>query len=387
VNHVLSFCRYIQSLPDTSERLPSTLNVLEPLVHGLWNGLRPDDASGSTGRMGKHLLSDSRSVLKPSVYPRLVNFKQVSEMTSVLLRALFHIGNATAGLEAGNAIGVLEDFLHALAEKMTSKDESVLGKSRSGLEDRVLTWFSSATALTILTACHEHVLNCPIALQSSSQVSRLVSAFRRLASEQVISNLEAVNSNPSPVSSPTSTSDRDGDINIRLDESMGPGSAPYVRSHRRRSSAFPLHFYEQIAILRRFSGMDLVLLVLDMQGAIMCQSLAPIPRSPANESPVVKGEQRDEHFASNASWHSLNHTPVQEVAASLKLGRSAEGHVALQDVASAAVKWWEEIMHGSGIGLGVGIARRFGERGQGSFGGGLDYGENAVMIAILVSAL
>lgn len=43
-------------------------------------------------------------------------------------------------------------------------------------------------------------------------------------------------------------------------------------------------------------------------------------------------------------------------------------------------------MHGSGIGLGVGIARRFVERGQGSFGGGLDYGENAVMIAILVSA-
>jgi hypothetical protein len=129
VNHVLSFCRYIQSLPDTSERLPSTLNVLEPLVHGLWNGLRPDDASGSTGRMGKHLLSDSRSVLKPSVYPRLVNFKQVSEMTSVLLRGLFHIGNATAGSEAGNSIRVLEDFIHALAEKMTSKDESVLGKS------------------------------------------------------------------------------------------------------------------------------------------------------------------------------------------------------------------------------------------------------------------
>jgi hypothetical protein len=133
--------------------------------------------------------------------------------------------------------------------------------------------------------------------------------------------------------------------------------------------------------------MDLVLLVLDMQGSIMCQSLAPVPRSPVHDSPAVKGEQRDEHFASNASWHSLNHTPVQEVAASLKLGRSAEGHVALQDVASAAVKWWEEIMHGSGIGLGVGIARRFGERGQGSFGGGLDYGENAVMIAILVSAL
>lgn len=68
VNHVLSFCRYIQSLPDTSERLPSTLNVLEPLVHGLWSGLRPDDASGSTGRMGKHLVRESGFMLKLSVY-------------------------------------------------------------------------------------------------------------------------------------------------------------------------------------------------------------------------------------------------------------------------------------------------------------------------------
>lgn len=60
-------------------------------------------------------------------------------MTSVLLQALFHIGNATAGLEPGNAIGVLEDFLHALAEKMTSKDESVLGKSCQRSKDRMLT--------------------------------------------------------------------------------------------------------------------------------------------------------------------------------------------------------------------------------------------------------
>lgn len=170
-----------------------------------------------------------------------------------------------------------------------------------------------------------------------------------------------------------------------MESELGADGGPqYMKSHRRWSSAFPSHLHEQIAILRRFSGMDLVLLALDMQGAILCQSLAPVQRTETFDPSLAKADQQEEHFASNVSWHHLNHGPVQEVAAHLKLGRSTEGHVVLQDVASAAVKWWEEIMHGNGIGLGVGIARRFGERGQGSFGGGLDYGENAVMIAILV---
>lgn len=51
-------------------------------------------------------------------------------MTSVLLQALFHIGNATPDV-SGNTIDVLEDFFQALAENLTSKDESVLGKYRS----------------------------------------------------------------------------------------------------------------------------------------------------------------------------------------------------------------------------------------------------------------
>ena len=157
------------------------------------------------------------------------------------------------------------------------------------------------------------------------------------------------------------------------------------RSRRQRPSAFPSHLQEQIAILRKFSGMDLALLVLDMQGSILCQSLAPVRWMDKYNSSVAKVDQREEHFASNASWYKLNQNPVQEVTVHLKLGRGTEGHIVLQDVASAAVTWWEEIMQGNGIGLGIGIARRFGERGQGSFGAGLDYGENAVMIAILVS--
>lgn len=54
VNHVLSYCRYVQSLPVSSERLPATLDTLKPLVQGLWSGMRPNEASGSLGRMGKH---------------------------------------------------------------------------------------------------------------------------------------------------------------------------------------------------------------------------------------------------------------------------------------------------------------------------------------------
>ena len=56
-----------------------------------------------------------------------VDFKQVTEMTSVLLQALFHIGNASPD-EVENVIGVLEGFLRALAANLTSMDESVLGE-------------------------------------------------------------------------------------------------------------------------------------------------------------------------------------------------------------------------------------------------------------------
>ncbi|KAJ9110206.1 hypothetical protein QFC20_003058 [Naganishia adeliensis] len=348
VNHVLSYCRYVQSLPVSSERLPSTLDTLKPLVQGLWSGMRPNEASGSSGRM--------------------VNFKQVSEMTSVILQALFHIGESPS-CPSGEIVGVFEEFLLVLADKMTNRDESVL-----------------ATALTILTSCHEHMLTYPIELDSSSQVSCILAALRLLASEQVIETLDAVNSNPSPVSSPASTSDKDGDIRIRLDDSVGgqaDATPQYAHVQRRRSSIYPPHLYEQIAILRRFSGMDLVLLVLDMQGSVLCQSLAPVQMPDSQPSSFARGDRKDEHFASNASWLSLNQVPVHGTTGDLKLGRSEEGHVVLQDIASAAVKWWDEIMHGSGIGLGVGVARRFADRGQGAFGGGLDYGENAAMIAIL----
>lgn len=235
------------------------------------------------------------------------------------------------------------------------------------------------------------MLSYPIDLDSSSQVSRILSALRLLASEQVINTLDAVNSNPSPISSPASTSDKDGDINVRLDDSVGghardaDATPQYSQVHRRRSSVYPSHLYEQIAILRKFSGMDLVLLVLDMQGSVLCQSLAPVRMPDAQLSSFARGDRTDEHFASNSSWLALNQVPVEAATGHLKLGRSEEGHVVLQDIASAAVKWWDEIMHGSGIGLGVGVARRFADRGEGGFGGGLDYGENAAMIAILAS--
>lgn len=235
------------------------------------------------------------------------------------------------------------------------------------------------------------MLTYPIELDSSSQVSCVLSALRLLASEQVINTLDIVNSNPSPVSSPASTSDKDGDIRVRQDGSeRGPAqeadaATRYAQIQRRRSSVYPPHLYEQIAILRRFSGMDLVLLVLDMQGSVLCQSLAPVEMPDSQPASFARGDRRDEHFASNASWLSLNQVPADGTIGHLKLGRSEEGHVVLQDIASAAVKWWDEIMHGSGIGLGVGVARRFADRGQGAFGGGLDYGENAAMIAILVS--
>jgi hypothetical protein len=48
-------------------------------------------------------------------------------MTSVILRALFHIGESPS-CPYGEIVGVFEGFLFALAEKMTSREESVLGK-------------------------------------------------------------------------------------------------------------------------------------------------------------------------------------------------------------------------------------------------------------------
>lgn len=310
-------------------------------------------------------------------------------MTSAILQALFHIGESPS-CPSGEIVGVFEEFLLVLADKMTNRDESVLGESmkeEAACSSLIVFCRRTATALTILTSCHEHMLTYPIELDSSIQVSCILAALRLLASEQVIETLDAVNSNPSPLSSPASTSDKDGDIRIRLDDSVGgqaDATPQYAHVQRRRSSIYPPHLYEQIAILRRFSGMDLVLLVLDMQGSVLCQSLAPVQMPDSQPSSFARGDRKDEHFASNASWLSLNQVPVHGTTGDLKLGRSEEGHVVLQDIASAAVKWWDEIMHGSGIGLGVGVARRFADRGQGAFGGGLDYGENAAMIAILV---
>ncbi|KAJ9109753.1 hypothetical protein QFC19_001983 [Naganishia cerealis] len=218
------------SLPGSSDQLPACLAMLQTLLHGLWNGMRPGDASGSTGKM--------------------VDFKRVSELTSVMLRAIFHIGSAPL-LQTSDIIVVFVDFLKVLAEKMDSKDETTL--------------------------------------------------------------------------------------------------------------------------------------VLDMQGAILCQSLAPVEPRNTYDTSFSKGDNKEEHYASNSSWSTLNRVPVQDAPSFMRLGESEENCDVLELVASAAVQWWEEIMHGSGIGLGVGIARRFLERGQsGINGGGLDYGENATMIAILV---
>jgi hypothetical protein len=266
-------------------------------------------------------------------------------------------------------------------------------QSRPSRQDILLTYLSvTATALTILSATHEHLLTHPIAPLSHGQLAGILSAVQQLASHQVISNLETVNSNPSPISSPASTSDKDGAIRNRSEDfhtEPGAGIQSTGNDHeyrpRRISSVRPTYMYEQIAILRRFSGMDLALLVLDMQGAILSQSLAPVEPRTTYDTSYNKGDYKEEHYASNASWSTLTRISVQEVPSFTRLGESEEHCAALEVVASAAVQWWEEIMHGSGIGLGVGIARRFVDRGQsGINGGGLDYGENAVTIAILV---
>ncbi|KAJ9125427.1 hypothetical protein QFC22_000388 [Naganishia vaughanmartiniae] len=382
VNHVLSYCRYVQSLPYSSEHLQACLETLQPLLQGLWNGMRPENASGSAGKM---------EVLTSCCWFS-VDFKRVSELTSVMLRALFHIGSSSA-VQFGDIVIVFANFLRLLAEKLESRDESTLGLLNQFILEKYLAhlYYVTATALTILTASHEHLLTYPVTPLSPGQLAMILSAVQRLASPQVISNLETVNSNPSPVSSPASTSDKDGAIRNRSEDfHSGPGTGFQSTDNedtyrpRRISSVRPAYMYEQIAILRRFSGMDLALLVLDMQGAILCQSLAPVEPRVTYDTSFSKGDYKEEHYASNTSWSTLNRIAVQEVPLSTRLGESEEHCGVLEVVASAAVQWWEEIMHGSGIGLGVGIARRFVDRGQsGINGGGSDYGENAVMIAIL----
>lgn len=50
-------------------------------------------------------------------------------MTAVILQALFHIDESPF-CPSGEVAGVFEGFLLALAEKLTSRNESVLGKSK-----------------------------------------------------------------------------------------------------------------------------------------------------------------------------------------------------------------------------------------------------------------
>jgi hypothetical protein len=131
--------------------------------------------------------------------------------------------------------------------------------------------------------------------------------------------------------------------------------------------------------------MRLVVLVLDIQGVILSAMLVT--------GAVYEGCQEDGaevNHASSVPWHTLmsERLPTNGDVTINRLGASESGRPILEMLSSRALRWWDEVMHGSdavdkdsrGIGLGVGV---MGRGHMSPLGSVADQGEYAVIVATL----
>jgi hypothetical protein len=148
-----------------------------------------------------------------------------------------------------------------------------------------------------------------------------------------------------------------------------------------------------LTIIRKFTGMRLALLALDMQGVIM-SSMLTAPLSPKrHQDQFLRAESEedvDHHYASFQAWSQLLDNRALQDGPATPLGASEDGRAVLERMSTRASQWWEEVMHGlsaakdggRGIGLGAGV---MGRSDSSMMGTTADAGEYAVIVATLVS--
>jgi hypothetical protein len=302
---------------------------------------------------------------------------RVSDIASIelgLLRAVAHIG-ASSPDASRKSVSLLCKHIRAIHQGFSSGSEDDMGQSNhcasgeaSPVADRVVV----AMAILSLTNFHHFINTNPLIGLSVESVTLLLEAVQTLTSSI---NAEALESSwySSASGSPVSTSDRDGAIGL-----TASGTSQAFNQMQGVQS--------QKEIIKRFSKSQMVLDILDIQGILLSQALVG---GNSIEAPLEMGDghTRDydtEHSLPNdRSFSLLTARAVPNSAKVVFLGvdDDGRGRAALESVTDKAIEWWNNVMHGQGIGIGSGMADRRMRTGDS------DVLENHVIEAILVCIL
>lgn len=188
-----------------------------------------------------------------------------------------------------------------------------------------------------------------------------MNATHNLASYSEIENLQSSFYN-SASGSPISTSDRDGISRPNTDG----GQAARLRAK---------HAYQGVQFARdlvqKFAALELVANVLEIQSVLLGHALVGddatvnLPQTLDSYHPfgLTTSPGQPDTAARDYSFRVLRTQPCPRTANVIHLGDRPEhtSKMALELVGSQAVKWWDEVMNGNGIGIGSGLGARGGE--------------------------
>lgn len=254
------------------------------------------------------------------------------------------LGETSQGLrtvDIGKASDLLTSTLYALRHLYPVSDDRVLELLTtfvSGLGTALQSSRPSEIALsvTLVQTLHSFFMEAQMPWINGQHINRVIDLVSSLSSPSILDSLDR---SISPTSTPASTSDNDGNIRVTSQRS---------RSRSRRQDAH--------AIAMHFSSLKHLLLITDIQGAVLSLALTP---NLALES----------HSACNASWRALTSAPVPADAT----------HLDVESVRTWALGIWSDVMNGEGIAVGMGVLAR----ASSSHFGGHDEGEDALLISLL----
>jgi hypothetical protein len=235
---------------------------------------------------------------------------------------------------------------------------------------RLTKLIDAAMAIISLKNLHRFIGSTPLIGLSYESLVKLLDATHALSTSAVSDNLGA-SWYSSESGSPVSTSDRDGAIGL-------------AASGLSRGASHMQGVQYQKDVIRQFSKSKLVLDILDIQGILLGQALVggnSIETSVQDagleeENRAVKHRINDDRSYLLLTGRAVPSTP-RVIRLEGDAGRA--GSDILESIVDQTTDWWEDVMHGHGIGIGSGIA------GRHSSSAGVDDLENSVIEAILVS--
>jgi hypothetical protein len=262
-----------------------------------------------------------------------------------LFKAIAHIG-AVNPEASSEVVDMLCDHLAELRSALHGGNEEDMGKLTAcmrrciGDPDR---WNGclSAMAILMLSNYHEFIVSTPLVRISPQSLVKLLTASHELAVSPGSDNLEA-SLYSSQSGSPISTSDNDGAI--RLTGPTASRSIPGLQGLELQRN-----------VIRRFSKLELAYKVLDVESTLLSQCL--VGGSTIEEPANFDISDPPDRQASTRSFSILASRPIPDSASVLHLGSydGSSGREILEKIASQAVTWWEDIMHGQGIGIDNGL--------------------------------